>query len=171
MLNQITKNMLNNKVEEILNAQIEKEGYSSHLYLAMASWAESEGYPGIAKWLYAQSEEEREHMLRIIAYVNEREGHASIPPMKDVPKAQKGIREMFESILEHERYISKSINEIVDLTLQVKDYTTHNWVQWFVSEQIEEEAQVVNILDKLKLLGGQGWYIFDRDIMSFRDND
>jgi len=161
--------MLNTKVEELLNVQIEKEGYSSHLYLAMASWAEAGGYPGIAAWLYAQSEEEREHMLRIIAYVNEREGNAIIPPMKEVPKAQKGIREMFEEILEHERFITKSINEIVDVTLQVKDYTTHNWIQWVVKEQIEEEAQVVAILDKLKLLGGQGWYIFDRDIMNFRD--
>ena len=160
--------MLKKKVEDILNAQIEKEGYSSNLYLAMASWAEANGYAGIAGWLYAQSDEERVHMLKLIKYVNERGGHAIIPLFKEAPKDQKSITDMFTSVLEHERYITDSINNIVAITLEEKDFTSHNWIQWFVSEQIEEESQVVEILDKLKLLGNQSLYVFDRDIMGIR---
>jgi ferritin len=163
--------MLNNKVEDILNVQIEKEGYSSNLYLAMASWAEANGYNGIAQWLYAQSDEEREHMLKIIRYINERGGHAIIPAFKEAPKDQKDITDMFRAILKHEQYITESINEIVALTLAEKDFTTHNWIQWFVSEQIEEEAQVTEILDKLKLLDGSNLYLFDRDILGMRSEE
>jgi len=161
--------MLKKKVEGILNAQIEKEGYSSNLYLAMASWAEANGYSGIARWLYAQSDEERVHMLKILHYVNERGGHAIIPAFKEAPKDQKSITDMFNAVLEHERYITDSINTIVAVTLDEKDFTTHNWIQWFVSEQIEEEARVTEILDKLKLLGDRNFYLFDRDILSLRD--
>jgi ferritin len=160
--------MLKKKVEDILNAQVEKEGYSSNLYLAMASWAEANGYAGIAAWLYVQSEEERVHMLKFIKYINERGGHAIVPMFKEAPKDQKGITEMFEAILEHERYITDSINNIVALTFEEKDFTTQSWVQWFVNEQIEEEAQVTEILDKLKLLGNNNMYMFDRDVLSMR---
>ena len=163
--------MLKKKIEDILNTQIEKEGYSSNLYLAMASWAEANGYSGIAQWLYAQSDEERIHMLKIIKYINERDGHAIIPSFKEAPKDQTNITDMFKAILEHERYITDSINSIVALTLEEKDFTTQSWVQWFVNEQIEEEAQVTEILDKLKLLGDNNMYLFDRDILGMRDKE
>jgi ferritin len=160
--------MLSNKIEDILNQQVEKEGYSSNLYLAMATWAEANGYAGVADWMYAQAEEERLHMLKFIKYIGERGGHAIVPVFKEPPKNQKGIREMFEAVMEHEEYISASINKIVALAINEKDFTTQSWVQWFVNEQIEEEAQVSTILDKLKLLGEQNMYLFDRDIMSMR---
>ena len=160
--------MLNKKVEEILNVQVEKEGYSSNLYLAMASWAETNGYEGISNWLHAQAEEEREHMLKIIAYINERGGKAIIPAFGKPPVDYKGVKPMFEQVLEHEQYVTASINEIVAVCEQEKDYTTHNWVQWFVTEQIEEEASANNILDKLNMLGDGPLYMFDRDIMNMR---
>jgi ferritin len=163
--------MLPKKVEKILNEQVEKEGYSSHLYLAMASWAENNGFTGIAEWLYAQSEEERKHMLKLVHYINERDSKAVIPQMKLPPSKFAGVREMFDQVLEHEQYISASINDIVAVCEEVKDYTTHNWIQWFVKEQIEEEASARQIIDKLKLLGNQGLYVFDRDIMKLRGND
>lgn len=163
--------MLTKKIEDILNQQIDKEGYSSNLYLAMATWCEANGYAGIAEWMYAQAEEERMHMLKIVNYMAERSAHAIIPAFKEPPKNQKGIQEMFEAVLEHEQYISASINEIVALTISEKDYTTQSWVQWFVNEQIEEEAQVQEILDKLKLLGDHNMYLFDRDIMSMREKE
>lgn len=163
--------MLTKKIEDILNLQIEKEGYSSNLYLAMATWCEANGYAGIAQWMYAQAEEERVHMLKIVNYMAERSAHAIIPAFKEPPKNQKGIQEMFDAVLEHEQYISASINDIVALTIDEKDFTTQNWVQWFVNEQIEEEAQVQAILDKLKLLGDHNMYMFDRDIMSMRDEE
>ncbi|GAB4288817.1 MAG: non-heme ferritin [Marinilabiliales bacterium] len=161
--------MLKKKIEEILNNQIEKEGYSSNLYLAMASWAETQGYEGIANWLYAQAEEEKMHMLKIVAYVNERGGHAIIPAFKKPPMEYKDVKNLFEEVLKHERYITDSINEIVGVCFEEKDYTTHNWIQWFVTEQIEEEASVQNILDKLAMVGEKNMYMFDKDIMSMRN--
>ncbi len=160
--------MLNKKVEKALVAQVEKEGYSSHLYLAMAGWAESKGMEGIAKWLYAQADEERMHMLKFILYVNERSGRAIIPGFDKPPVDFDGVKKMFEQVLEHEQYVSKSINDIVQVCLDEKDFTTHNWVQWFVQEQIEEEASARAILDKLNLVGDGNLYLFDRDIMGMR---
>jgi len=163
--------MLNRKIESILNTQVEKEGYSSNLYLAMASWAEVNGYAGIAQWLYKQSDEERMHMLRLIGYINERGGHAIIPGFNEAPVNQKSVTSMFEDVLKHEQFISQSINEIVAACIEEKDYTTHSWIQWFVNEQIEEEAQVQTILDKLSMLGEANMYLFDRDIVSMRDSE
>lgn len=160
--------MLNKKVEEILNTQIQKEDYSSQLYLAMASWADNQGYSGVSQWLYAQSDEERVHMLKIINYVNERDGVAVIPGMDKPPADFKNLPEMFDAVLKHEQYISASINEIVAVCMEQKDYTTHNWIQWFVEEQIEEEASVKEIIDKLNLVGDKNLYMFDRDIMGMR---
>ena len=160
--------MLSKKIETILNNQILKEGYSSNLYLAMGSWAENEGFKGIAEWLYAQSEEERLHMKKFIAYINERDGKAIIPAFEKPKLKIKSAKTLFEAVLEHEYFITASINEIVALTMQEKDFSSYNWIQWFVNEQIEEESNVKTILDKLKLVGESNLYLFDRDIMSLR---
>jgi ferritin len=160
--------MLPKKVEEILNVQIQKEDYSSQLYLAMASWAENKGFAGVADWLYSQAEEERVHMLKIVHYVNERAGIAVVPGIEQPPTDFGDIQGMFEKVLEHEQFISASINQIVAECNRENDFTTHNWIQWFVNEQIEEEASVRAILDKLKLVGKNNLYMFDRDIMSMR---
>jgi ferritin len=160
--------MLSKKVQDILNVQIQKEDYSSQLYLAMASWAENKGFAGVAEWLYAQSEEERVHMLKLVRYVNDRAGVAVIPGMEQPPVEFGDIHVLFEKVLEHEQFISGSINEIVAVCNKENDFTTHNWIQWFVTEQIEEEASVRAILDKLNLVGKNNLYMFDRDIMSMR---
>ena len=160
--------MLSKAMEKILNEQIEKEGYSSNLYLAMATWAENNGYNGVAQWLYAQSEEERMHMLKFINYIGERDCHAIIPEFKKPPLDYGNVSDMFDEVLKHEQYISASINEIVSVSLDEKDFTTNSWIQWFVNEQIEEEATVRGIIDKLKLGGKSNMYLFDRDIMGMR---
>ena len=160
--------MLPKKVEEILNTQIQKEDYSSQLYLSMASWAESQGYEGVSNWLYAQVEEERIHMLKLVKYVNERDGLAVIPGIDTPPTEFGDVFEMFDKVLAHEKYISGSINEIVAVCIAENDFTTQSYIQWFVTEQIEEEASVKAIIDKLKLLGKNNLYMFDRDIMSMR---
>ena len=160
--------MLPKKVEDILNLQILKEDYSSQLYLAMASWAENQGFEGISTWLYAQTEEERTHMLKLVRYVNDREGKATIPGIEQPPTEFGAVSEMFDKVLAHEKFISGSINEIVAVCMEEKDFTTQNWIQWFVNEQIEEEASVKAILDKLNLVGKNNLYMFDRDIMSMR---
>ncbi len=160
--------MLNKKVEKALQAQIQKEGFSSNLYLSMASWAETNGLAGIAAWFYAQAAEENEHMLKIIRFVNERGGHAIVPAFEQPQKEFESVRAVFELSLEHERKVSASINDIVGICLDEKDYSTFNWIQWFVSEQIEEEASVTAILDKLNLIGDGPLYVFDNFIMSMR---
>ena len=160
--------MLNKKVEEFLNRQIEREEYSGNLYLSMAVWAETSGFAGIAEWFYAQADEERQHMLKFIKYVNDRGGKAIIGPVKQPPADFGDIQKAFEGVLKHEQFISESINEVVGICIEEKDFTTQNWLQFFVTEQIEEEASVQLILDKLKLGGEQNMYLFDRDIMSLR---
>ncbi|MDT8400886.1 MAG: ferritin [Bacteroidales bacterium] len=163
--------MLKKSVEDLLNRQIEREGYSSILYLSMASWAETMGYAGVAEWLYAQAEEEKMHMLKIIRFVNERSGKALIPSFDRPPAEFEGLKTMFDRVLEHEQYITGSINEIVAETEKEKDYSTNNWLQWFVSEQVEEENSVQAIIDKLNLVGDHNLYMFDRDIMSMRTGE
>ena len=160
--------MLKKKVEDICNRQIEREGYSSNLYLAMASWAETNGFSGVASWLYAQADEERIHMLKFIKYVNERGGKAVVPALKKPGAEYKTVEELFKEVLKHEEFVTSSINEIVALTLEEKDFNTHNFLQWFVTEQVEEEASIRVILDKVNLVGKNNMYQFDRDIMSLR---
>ena len=160
--------MLPKKVEEILNEQILKEDYSAQLYLSMASWAENQGFEGVSNWLYAQAEEERLHLLRFVRYVNQRDGVAIIPGVEKPPTDFGDVFEMFEKVLAHEKFISGSINEIVAVCIAESDFTTQSWIQWFVTEQIEEESSVKAIIDKLKLLGKNNLYMFDRDIMALR---
>jgi ferritin len=160
--------MLKKKVEDICNRQLAREGYSSNLYLAMASWAETNGFSGVGSWLYAQADEERIHFLKFIKYINERGGKAVIPALKQPPTDFKGVEELFKEVLKHEEFITASINEIVGLTLGEKDFNTHNFLQWFVTEQVEEEASVRTILDKIKLVGKNNLYQFDRDILTLR---
>jgi len=157
---------MNPRVEKSLNEQVLKESSSSQFYLAMASWAETKGLNGTAKFLYAQSDEERFHMLKLVKFINERGGTAIIPAIEQPPVAFKNLVQVFDLLLEHELAVTASINELVDVCLQEKDYSTHNFVQWYVSEQLEEEATARTILDKLKLIDGDkgGLYMFDRDL-------
>jgi ferritin len=134
----------------------------------MASWAETEGLEGVSNWMYVQADEERVHMLKLIHYVNERGGKGIIPAFEQPPVAYSDVKSMFEKVLTHEEYISASINEIVAVCVAEKDFTTQNFIQWFVNEQIQEEKSARTILDKLRILGVGNMYIFDRDIMGLR---
>lgn len=157
---------MNKRVEAALNDQIKKEASSSQYYLSMASWAESNGLNGTANFMYTHSDEERFHMLKLVKFVNERGGRAQVPQLEKPPHEFKNLKIVFESLLEHEIGVTASINNLVDICLQEKDYTTHNFVQWYVSEQLEEEALARTILDKLNLIGTDsgGMYMFDRDM-------
>jgi ferritin len=161
--------MLKPKVEKILNEQIEKEGYSSFLYLAMASWAEQKGMVGVSQWLYAQAGEEKMHMLKFVAYINGRGGKAIIPAIKQAPTEWKDVFVMFDEVLKHEQYISESINKVVEVAIKENDFATNNWLQWFVTEQVEEESSVQLVIDKLSMLGKASLYLFDKDIMTLRN--
>ncbi|MGL4384421.1 MAG: ferritin [Flavobacterium sp.] len=158
--------MLSKNIEVALNNQIRIEAESSQIYLSMACWAEVNGLEGIAQFMYAQSDEERAHMLKLIKYVNERGGHAQITDLKAPKTTYDAFQGMFEELYKHEIFVSNSINELVHITFAEKDYATHNFLQWYVAEQIEEEATAKSILDKINLIGDDkgGLYLFDRDI-------
>lgn len=162
--------MLNKKIEKALNDQIKVEAESSQSYLAMASWAEINGFPGASAFLYMHSDEERFHMLKLIKFVNDRGGHALIPSLAQPDKEYQSLNHVFTLLLEHETRVTAEINKVVEVCLSEKDYTTHNFMQWYVSEQIEEETLARNVLDKLKLIGNDkgALYFFDRDVATLK---
>lgn len=164
--------MISNKMNTALNQQIKTEGESSQIYLGMASWAETEGLNGIADFLFDHADEERLHMLKLIRYVNERGGHAMIPTLDGPENSYNSVRELFESFLAHEESVTKQIHGLVDLSMNERDYSTHNFLQWYVAEQIEEEALARTILDKLRLIGDDkgGFYMFDRDLVNIKSS-
>ena len=160
--------MIKDRILDALNKQIKLEGDSSQLYLAMAYWAEVKGLEGTANFLYAHADEERIHMLKLIKFINERGGKAFVPQIEEPKQDFSTLKDVFTAILNHECFVSESINEIVGITLEERDYATHNFLQWYVSEQIEEEKLARNILDKLEMIGSDkgGLYLFDRDIVT-----
>ncbi|WP_396183817.1 ferritin [Flavobacterium sp.] len=161
--------MLSLKVLEALNKQIKMEGDSSQVYLAMASWAEVQGFEGISTFMYKQSDEERMHMLKLIKYVNQRGGEAKVGSTLEPKLDVTNYKSLFKQLLEHEIKVSESINNLVGITLDERDFATHNFLQWYVAEQIEEEATARYILDKINLIGDDkgGLYLFDNEMKNF----
>jgi len=163
--------MLSKEIEAILNKQVALEAQSSTLYLSIGSWAESKGFHGVANFFFSHSEEERLHMIKLIKFINERGGHAEISAQDKPPKDFKNVKEIFNLLLQSERDNTQRVSEIVHLTLQSGDYTTHNFMQWYVAEQMEEEALAQTVLEKLEMAGdapGGGFYLFDRDLPGFK---
>ena len=158
--------MLKSVIEKSLNKQIELEASSSQYYLSMASWTENQGLSGTSSFLYQHSDEERMHMLKLVKFINERGGKSVIPALIKPPTTFKSLTHVFESLLEHEVNVTESINNIIELCLNEKDFTTHNFMQWYVAEQLEEEALARTTIDKLNMIGNDraGLYLFDRDL-------
>lgn len=158
--------MISKNVEKAINAQILKEEYSSRLYLQMAIWCETNGLAGAANFLYAQAEEEREHMLKFVHYLNDRGGVSLLEDVEKPPYEFKNITDVFTQVMAHEEYITASINEVYEVTLNEKDYTSGNFMQWFINEQIEEESTMSTILDKINLVGDDkaGFFHIDKEL-------
>ena len=158
--------MIHQKIEDALNKQIGAEASSSQYYLAMASWAETQGYEGVANFFYDHSDEERQHMLKLVKYVNERGGQAHITAIDEPTKNFKDLKHVFQDLHDHEVKVSQMINELVHICLENRDYTTHNFLQWYVAEQHEEEHLFKGLVDKLSLVGedGKGLYFFDKEL-------
>ena len=165
--------MLNSKIEKALNEQLKIEAFSSQYYLAIASWAENKGLNGTADFFYQQSDEERTHMLRVLKFINERGGVAVVGEIQKPNISFNSITEVFDQFLKHEQMVTQKIHDIVAICLEEKDHATNNFMQWFVSEQIEEEALVRTLIDKLRLIGEEksGLYFFDRDLLSVKTPD
>ena len=158
--------MISKRMEEALNEQIKLEGFASYLYLSMASWCDREGLEGCAQFMHRQSEEERMHMLKIFYYLSEVDGHALTPGIKQPPHEFESVRSMFEQVYKHEQKVTASINKLVKLSYEESDFTTTEFLQWYVEEQREEEALMRTILDKIKLIGDgpSSLYYIDQEI-------
>ncbi|MCG6188367.1 ferritin [Maribellus maritimus] len=158
--------MLKEKMLNALNEQINAEQYSALLYLSMSAWFNDKGLPGFANWMYVQYQEELTHANKIFNYVNERGGKAVIKAIAQVDTEFDGIIAVVEKTLAHEQHVTGLINDLVDIAAEERDHATQSFLQWFVDEQVEEEANVEEMLDTLKLINGQGNGIFmlDREL-------
>ncbi|MCL4124582.1 UNVERIFIED_CONTAM: hypothetical protein GTU68_036385 [Idotea baltica] len=145
--------MLSDRMEAALNAQIKMEAYASFLYLSMASWCDGQGMEGTSQFFFRQSAEENDHMMRIFKYILELDGRAIVPDVDKPPHEFESIRVLFNEVYAHEQKVTKAINHLVDLANEETDHSTHNFLQWYVTEQREEESLIRSILDKVKLIG------------------
>jgi ferritin len=158
--------MLGKKIEEAFNEQINWELYSGYLYLAMSAYFQSVNLNGFAKWMYSQALEEGTHAMKFFDFVNERSGRVELLATKAPPKEWESPLAAFEDAYEHECFVSSRINDLVNLSLEEKDHASNNFLQWFVSEQVEEEASVDEVVQKLKLIGndGGGLFMIDQEL-------
>ena len=158
--------MLSEQMITSLNAQINLEFYSSNIYLQMSSWCEHKGLDGCAEFLRAHAVEEMEHMQKLFGYVNETGAMAVIGAIEAPASHYEGVEDIFTQILEHEKLVTSKINELVHLAFTTQDYSTFNFLQWYVAEQHEEEKLFNSILDKVKMIGaeGKGLYFIDQEI-------
>lgn len=160
------KRSLSEDTEKKLNQQILMEGLSSARYLSMASWCDTRGYVRSAEFLYRHSDEERMHMLKLFAYINNAGGHAYQPAISDIKHEYNSLREVFEEILNHEIQVTKSINDLVDHCFKNKDFATFNFLQWFIVEQREEETLARRAVELFDIIGeeGIGLWTIDQEI-------
>ncbi len=158
--------MLNSKIEKAINNQINAEIYSSYLYVSMGMYFESADMSGAAKWMNAQAQEELVHAEKFMNYVNERGGRVVLEAIEKPPVEWKSGLATFEAALDHERKVSSLINELVSLARSENDYMTDNFLQWFVSEQVEEEASAGEVVRKMRLAGesGGGRFMIDKEL-------
>lgn len=162
-------NMLAPQVEKALNQQVQMEGEASQKYLAMACWCDRESLAGCAQFFYGHAEEERMHMLKLVNYINESGGFAQISGIAEPQKEFDNILDVFQTAYQHEKKVSQSIDELAELAEKEKDKQTVNFLQWYITEQHEEEALYRTVLDRIKLIGveGRGLYFIDKEVESF----
>jgi ferritin len=145
--------MIGKKMQDALNAHVTAELYSANLYLAMSAYCESKAYKGFGRWLRVQYFEELDHAHKMLDYLVTRGGTAAVGAVKAPPKGFGTILGVFEAVLEHEHHVSRSIDELYRTAVTEKDAAAQVFLQWFVSEQVEEEANVQEIVDKLRIIG------------------
>lgn len=155
--------MLNKKVENAINEQINAELWSAYLYLSMAAYFEDQGLSGCANWMKIQYQEETAHAMKFFDYVNERGGRVVLKPIEKVDIEWDNAIHVFEETLKHERVVTSLIHKLVDIATEEKDHATFNFLQWFVEEQVEEEASAEDIVNKIKMFEGKGPGMFMMD--------
>ena len=158
--------MLTDNMLKHLNKQVTIEFYSSNLYLQMSAWCEHKGLDGSARFLKAHAAEEMQHMQKIFGYILDTGGLPVLEAIEKPEMEYQDLKDIFSQTLDHEKMITKQINEIVDIAMSEKDYSTFNFLQWYVSEQHEEEKLFNSIIDKMNVIGleGRGLFMIDREI-------
>lgn len=158
--------MLSKRIEKELNDQINAEYWSAYFYLSMAAYFENKNLPGFANWMKVQYQEEILHVMKFFNYVNDRGGRVLLKPIDAVKTEWNDEIEVFEDTLKHEQKVTGLINNLVNIALEEKDHATHNILQWYVSEQVEEESNVDEILQQLKMMEGNkhGLLMIDREL-------
>jgi len=145
--------MISQKMLEALNNQVTKEFYSAWYYLSMAVWAAKENFDGTYNFMTKQAKEEEEHAMKFIKYILDSGGEVKLGAIEEPPKEFESLKDIFAKALEHEKYVTSLIKKLVELSYEEKDYTTLNFLQWFLEEQVEEESTMSNILAKLEMIG------------------
>jgi len=158
--------MLSKKMEKALNDQINAELYSAYLYLSMASYFESANLKGFANWMRVQNQEETLHAMKFFDYVLEKGGKVALQPIEGPQTTWKSPQAAFEAVYAHEQKVTALINKLVDLAIKEKDHATNITLQWFVTEQVEEEASADEVVQKLKLMANApgGMFMLDREL-------
>lgn len=158
--------MLSKNMEKALNGQINAEIYSSYMYLSMSAWFEQAGLAGLANWMRQQAQEEMFHAMKIFAFVNERGARVILGAIEKPPADWKSTIDVFKATLAHEQKVTGLINDLTNLALDERDHASNIFLQWFISEQVEEESGVGAILDKLKLIGkdSSGLFALDQEL-------
>ncbi len=158
--------MLSTQMEERLNQHLNEEIYSSYLYLSMSAYFSAEGWEGFAHWLNLQTNEEHVHAMKIYGYLNEQGGRVKLLAVAEPQQNFKSPKEAFKQALAHEQDITKKINELVDLAIKLNDHATQIFLQWFVTEQVEEEANAGQIVQSLDRIGDadSGLWMLDRKL-------
>jgi ferritin len=153
-------------MQEALSQQVNAELYSAYLYLSMAVHCETENLSGFAHWLRLQYQEETGHGLKILDYILERGSKAELGAIEGPPTSWESPKAVFQNVFEHEQHVTGLINKLVDLAIEESDHATNNFLQWFVAEQVEEEATADGILQKLNLIGDApgGLFMLDREL-------
>ena len=160
--------MISTKMTEALNTHLNLELYSAQLYLSMSSHAGYSGLKGTANWFMVQYQEEMVHFMKFYNYINSQGEHVRLGPLPAVPAEFASFLDLFEKTLAHEQTITSCINELTDLAMAEKDHATRIFLQWFITEQVEEEENDREIIAKLKLIGdnGQGQLMLDNELAS-----
>ena len=153
------------RMQEALNNQIKEELYSSYLYLSMSAWFESIALKDFANWMSVQAKEELGHAMKIYNYILARGGKVMLQAIEEPPHEWQSPLHAFEETLKHEKHITECINKLVELAEEKKDRATLNMLQWFINEQVEEEANDEEIIAKLKMIeGSNGIFMLDREL-------
>jgi len=158
--------MISNTMARLLNTQVNKEFYSAYFYMGMSAHSESAGLKGVASWFMAKYEEETAHAMKIYRYLHDQGAKVELDAVDKPPADFSGTLDMFEKTLAHEQGVTASFNDLVEEALNEKDHATNIFLQWFVTEQIEEEATVNDIISRLKLVGerGEGLFMIDNEL-------